>query len=409
MARHNPTIHDIVAAEAEIGPVTAPKVPKIGDWRRTPKQRGLKQGYLWAPSGHWRPPGGAFYIFPAPNKRSNGATRFWYVTNGVRVLSTQHRTKSEAVKALKGMLSGVEAQLRVNPPNPLTRDEAAELDRRRSVAEDAGQELSELAQDPDLHPDQVAPLHRGLGEREGYAHGMREVARDFGPRSNPAIVEESTGIMDVYDAPAANPPLKRKRKRAAKRAAPGELSAPQKRLLTQLKRAAIAKDDVEFRHRAVLAALKRRKLVSELKTKWKITAKGRKAAGGKSGGRSGAPKAHRRAVGKVRSGAARKPRKKSKKKPKKKSKKKSKKRQSPVMSFTVPLERGKQGAKCKVSYPRKLFKNREEALRNIQRELRAKFTQLKKAPVITSCTWRYSDQARTRGRWHFTAKGAGRR
>lgn len=67
---------------------------------------------------------------------------------------------------------------------------------------------------------------------------------------------------------------------------------------------------------------------------------------------------------------------------------------------TLPLQKGGHG-KVAVCYPRGVFASLKAAVVNIQRELRAKFGQLRKAPAIASATWAYSDPGRTRGRWTF--------
>lgn len=574
------------------------KVPKIGDWKRTPKQRGLKQGYLWKPPAAWRPASGYFYIFPAPNKRSAGATRFFYVTDGIQVLSTQHRTKSEAVKALKGILKGDEAKLRVNPPNPLTRHEQGQIrwramkDMRRAMAEptdaqqmyrvgrtesaveiardfgpgrtgtrgapvrgnpedgeivDVNAELStdvyaerenpltdeetmavlvseshasdfaatnkrlaDSAGEPQagtwrgnqLHDEGEAWAYRRVRERfgadrenpltdeetrkvmgrkfssermaqrhpdpgvrqfhAGAGHAYNDVVTQFGQRvgrahrSNPANpltfteVEEIEQLADQAEGAKNKAPwpdsmyhrgkedafghvsadfndqvrdeygmrkptrtakkkAKRKRKNPHRRAARaakaqrGGLSIPQHRMLERLTRGTgIGKSDLQFGELGTLQSLVRMKLVSELKTKWKITAKGRKLVAPR---RRKNPKM-KPTMRKLSPEASRRLAKKATKKAAKKKAAPKRRNAANVCKFTVALEKGKRGARCTISYPKGIFKSREEALRNIQTELRAKFKRLSKAPAITSCAWRYTDKGKTRGRWHFTAKKA---
>jgi hypothetical protein len=459
------------------------KVPKIGNWKRTPKQRGLKQGYQWKPPLAWRPASGMFYIFPAPNKRSQGATRFFYVTDGQQVLSTQHRTKSEATKALKGILSGQEAQLRVNPPNPLTREETQEFrrekqfvrgdrDRARKGMDDTREAAYDHKRDKEKfwqldtedrvmgnfltrygtpgfgrpNPPQVDVL-RELGEvrssnplddretrkvmgrrdsarqmaqrhpdhsvrqfHEGAGHAYNDVVTQFGVQTAAGTAPARTHASPKR---AVRKPLKKKRKKNPRRYGPRPVS-PVDQTLTRAQKTALRKlydlgkcwerVGATLGQKSTLAALHRRGLVTELKKGWKINAAGRKAIGAPTKGkrrRNPPTKAkHNKAVGRVRKSAKRK-----NAKPRRpRSQRKRAAQKAARYTFTVPLEKGTKGAKCKISYPTGLFKTQAEAIRSIQKELRAKFKQLKKAPAITSCAWKYTDAAKTKGKWHFTAK-----
>ena len=603
------------------------KVPTIGNWRRTKKERGLKQGWYWKPPQAWQPSSGHFYVFPAPNRTSQGATQFFYVTDGVQVLTSQHKTKSEAVKALKGLLTGAEAQLRVNPPgwsikkihngrwlvveggvqvagtppfkrkldaqefidrygpgaaptesdirapmpptdpyhflgisprpnpmgqgeppldstgaplhvgdvvmysrgwlrstgqyvgeagfesgpitaiesmgrgsvatvggdfggrrvltvnlvkkgrrhlerqNPLTGDEAAKeighgvgdivgggrlplgparsfqkgrghgallsvvrhaehdsdrdaarehllAEARRSNPDDDVDVEGELTTDPygenpltDVETRKVLgrahsakqqsirhPDHSVQRFQAGMAHAYGDVASQFGVQTTAG---HAPARKRVTPKRAVRKPLKKTRKN------PGDLTRPQKNMLSALHRAPLDKKTrkLTLAQASVMKALVRRGLASELKSKWKITAKGTKAL---YPTKRTASKPHKRAVSKVRRAAKKAPaRKKAPAKKKATKKKATKKRAAGPIKFTVALAKGKKAARCTITYPRGVFTNRETALRNIQRELRAKFKHLAKAPQITSCTWKYSDKGRTKGCWHFTAKKKG--
>lgn len=91
--------------------------------------------------------------------------------------------------------------------------------------------------------------------------------------------------------------------------------------------------------------------------------------------------------------------------PKKKSRPKKRTNQPATCKHTLALERGSKD-KLTVCYPGRIFSSLRAAVLNIQKELRAKFGRLKKAPRITRAEWKFSDAAKTKGRWHFTASKA---
>ena len=76
-----------------------------------------------------------------------------------------------------------------------------------------------------------------------------------------------------------------------------------------------------------------------------------------------------------------------------------------ICRHTLPLARGSK-EKLTVCYPQGIFASLQAAVVNIQKDLRAKFTQLRRAPKITRAEWKFSDAAKTKGRWYFTAKKA---
>lgn len=267
-------------------------------------------------------------------------------------------------------------------PNPLTADEDAHVFGQSQVhrqwRDEERRDAKQAARSGNTRAAREAAL--AAAEHQGAAEAYEAVSYTYGPlgwaagqrrrrKRNPSPPKAPRA--------AAGRPRARKRKPA-----PGELSGPQRLMLQALTRGTKKKADVLFSEGPTLRALKSRGLAREMKTIWKITAKGRKAIGAapartspkRTAPKRGKPKASRR---------------------------KSPKRT--VCRHTLPLEKGASET-VEVCYPEGIFPSLERAVVNIQKELRARFQRLKRAPRITRAEWKFSDGAKTKGCWHFTAK-----
>jgi hypothetical protein len=289
------------------------------------------------------------------------------MATGRRVLSSNLRLKPGS---RRGNPRVVSAPRNVNP---LTDEESAQELSMATGAERASERIG---------------LPRGSGFAAGMARGTRQTVQRRGSKraakaATKAIIKSGT-----------------KRKNPAKRTAAGELTKPMLTMLRNLRRSNKKKDTVTFAQASTLKALKARGLVTELKTVWRINAKGKKATAGKLRRQNPRPAAKKSAA------PARAPRKKPVKHAKRKSRPKARRGNQPeICKHTLPLERGSKD-KLTVCYPKSIFSSLKAAVVNIQKELRAKYKRLSKAPRITQATWKFSDAGKTKGRWHFTAKKA---
>lgn len=471
-----------------------PKIPGLRGWRKVKAGPGMRPGYTHKMRAF---PGLEFFIFPHPNRPSDGPIQSYYITDGIQTVKKGCRTKTDCVKAARR-----HAREYVKRHNPLDSDEAfAELshaDRAEAASRriglprgkafaagiargtrqtvqrtadsrhyrDAATEailesgrrpnprgatdgdgraitvgdtvtwveegrfletgvIAHMTLTPPIvvlmqdgrkvlasklslrqkgaggsaaiaHRNPMSPYERQLGNEFVAAHhemaagaherGEEDLANFYSGEAGGAqhLLDVDTHLKQKRRARTKTRAAKRRRN-PAKRTAAGELTGPMLTMLRTLRRAPKKKDTVTFAQASTLKALLARGLVSELKTKWKINAKGKKATGGK---------------------LKRRPNPKPRTAPKRTKKRAAKRKNQPELcKHTLLLERGSK-AKLVVCYPRGIFSSLKAAVLNIQQELRAKYGRLKKAPRITGATWKFADAAKTKGRWHFTAKKA---
>jgi len=328
-------------------------------------------------------------------------------------------------------IEGIIRDAKAKRENPLTRDERSMIKRRAHSLHLEGTELYEDASEMD-HYESAAYTIGAASE----AHMIADAYSDGGPRAkrrNPQVVQAPRAVNPLtmaeqndmwtreramgreLELPSTEPShaqelrgrvresfatrgryqarkgYKGKRPRtgakralrsaklatAAVRANPGELSAPQRAMLQRLNRVpGLLKSGLPVGQSSALGALKRKKMVTELKTKWKILAKGRKAIGAGPARKAAKKRVAKKAV--------------------------KRKAVSAICRHSIGLEKGTK-KKLAVVFPRACFKTLAAAVTNIRTELRARFKSLAKVPSITRAEWKYSDKAKTRGKWHFTA------